>query len=83
LLTDRDKVSNLYRRPSITASYQAFSEEKMLNKSVNQKKELPVAAMSVNGSRQNMQSLETTAHSSFLPSFVSLGNMAATGNCFF
>ena len=45
----------------------------MLNKSANQKKELPVAAISVNGSRQNMQSLETTAHRCFLPSFVSLG----------
>jgi hypothetical protein len=38
-------------------------------KSANQKQELPVAAMFVNGSGQNVQSLERTAHRCFLPSF--------------
>jgi hypothetical protein len=37
------------------------------------KKELPVVAMFVNGSGQNMQSLERTAHRCFLPSFDSFG----------
>jgi hypothetical protein len=38
----------------------------------NQKKELPVAAMFVNGSRQNVQSLQRTLHRGLLPSFSSL-----------
>jgi hypothetical protein len=44
-----------------------------LKKSTNQKQELPVAAMLVNGSGQNVQSLERTAHRCFLPSFSSFG----------
>jgi hypothetical protein len=36
---------------------QAVSEEKNLKKSANQKQELPVAAMCVNGSGRNEQSL--------------------------
>jgi hypothetical protein len=42
-------------------------------KSVNQKQELPVAAMFVNRSEQNKQSLERTFHRCFLPSFSSFG----------
>jgi hypothetical protein len=42
-------------------------------KSTNQKQELPVVAMSVNGSGQNVQCLERTAHRCFLPSFGSFG----------
>jgi hypothetical protein len=42
-------------------------------KSANQKKELPVVAMFVNGSGQNVQSLERTAHRCFLQSFGSFG----------
>jgi hypothetical protein len=38
-------------------------------KSANQKQELPVVAMFVNGSEQNVQSLERTAHRCFRPSF--------------
>ena len=62
-----DKISNLYRRPSIDASYQVsvhlakrFQRRRFLKKSANQKQELPVAAMYVNGSGQNVQSLERT-----------------------
>ena len=58
LLTDRNEISNLYRGPSIDASYQVsvhlpsgFRGED-LNKSANEKQELPVAAMFVNGSEQ-------------------------------
>jgi hypothetical protein len=36
---------------------QAVSEEKIFKKLANQKQELPVVAMLVNGSRQNEQSL--------------------------
>jgi hypothetical protein len=42
-------------------------------KSANQKQELPMAAMFVNGSGQNEQSLERTFHRCFLPSFTWFG----------
>jgi hypothetical protein len=42
-------------------------------KSANQKQELPMAAMFVNGSGQNEESLERTFHRCFLPSFTSFG----------
>ena len=42
-------------------------------KSANQKQELPVAAMFVNGLGQNEQYLQRTFHRSFLPSFGSFG----------
>ena len=63
LLTDRDKITTLYRGPSIDTSYKIsvhlgkrFQRRRFL-KSANQKQELPVAAMFVNGSGQNEQSL--------------------------
>ena len=43
-----------------------------LKKLSNQKQELPVAVMFVNGSGQNVQSLERTFYRCFLPSFSSL-----------
>jgi hypothetical protein len=50
-------MSKLYRGPAIDASYQSFgsfgqlvSEEKIFQKSTNQKQELSVVAMFVNGS---------------------------------
>ena len=46
---------------------------KDLKKSTNQKQKLPVAAMFVNGSEQNVHCLERTAHKCFLPSFGSFG----------
>jgi hypothetical protein len=42
-------------------------------KSANQKQELPVAAMLVNGSGRNEQSLQRTFHRCFLLSFSSFG----------
>jgi hypothetical protein len=42
-------------------------------KSANQKQELPMVAMFVNGSEQNEQSLERTFHRCFLQSFTSFG----------
>jgi hypothetical protein len=42
-------------------------------KSANQKQELPMVAMFVNGSEQNEQILERTFHRCFLPSFTSFG----------
>jgi hypothetical protein len=50
---DRDKMSNLYREPSIDASYQVSVHlEKRF-----QKQELPMAVIFVNGSERNEQSL--------------------------
>jgi hypothetical protein len=49
-----------------------FREEDFF-KSANQKQELPMAAMFVNGSGQNEQSLERTFHRCFLPGFTSFG----------
>jgi uncharacterized alpha/beta hydrolase family protein len=51
------------------ANLAAVSRGEDLKKSANQKQELPVAAMFVNGSGQNEQSLERTFHRCFLPSF--------------
>jgi hypothetical protein len=56
-------MSNLYRRPSIDASYQVLIHLAKrfrgddLNKSANQKQELSVVAMFVNGSELNEQSV--------------------------
>jgi hypothetical protein len=73
-------MSILHREHSIDASYQVsvhlakrFQRRRFFLKSANQKQELPVAAMFVNGSGQNVQSLERTAHRCFLPSFGSFG----------
>ena len=52
---------------------QAISEEKIFFKLVNQKQELPVVAMFVKGSGQNVQSLERIFYRCFLPSFSSFG----------
>ena len=80
LLTGLDEMSNLYRGPAIDASYQVsfhlakrFQKRRFFFKSANQKQELPMAAMFVNGSGQNEQSLERTFHRCFLPSFTSFG----------
>ena len=62
-VTDRDGMSNLYRGPSIDASYQVSDhltkrfQRSSFFKSTNQKQELPVAAMFVNGSGRNEQFL--------------------------
>ena len=50
-----------------------FRGEDLKKKSTIQKQELPVVAMFVNGSGQNVQFLERTAHRCFLPSFSSFG----------
>ena len=60
---DRDGMSNLYRGPSIDAPYQVsvhlakrLQKEEFL-KSANQKQELSMVAMFVNGSGRNEHSL--------------------------
>jgi hypothetical protein len=60
---DRDKMSILYREPSIDVSYQfsvhlakRFQRKQFSLKSTNQKQELSVVAMFVNGTGRNEQS---------------------------
>jgi hypothetical protein len=54
LLTDREEMSNLYRGHDIDASYQVlFHLTKRFQRRFNQKQELPMAAMFVNGLEQN------------------------------
>ena len=67
--------------PSFDSFGQA-SEEKIFQKSTNQKQELPVVAMFVNGSGRNEQSLQRTCHRCFLPSFVSFGHVVSEEKIF-
>jgi hypothetical protein len=55
---------------------------KDLKKSADQKQELPVAAMFVNGSGQNEQSLQRTFHRCFLPSVGSIGQAVSEEKIF-
>jgi hypothetical protein len=48
----------------------------------NQKKELPLATMFVNGLGQKVQSLERNFHRCFLPSFSSFGKAVSEENIF-
>jgi hypothetical protein len=80
LLTDQIGMNNSHRGPSIDASYHVsvhlaewFQRRRIKKKSTNQKHELSVAAMFVNGSGRNEQSLQRTFHRCFLPSFDSFG----------
>ena len=60
MLKDRDDMNNHYRGPSIDASYKCtvdLARGEEILKSANQKQESPVAAMFVNGSGRNEQSL--------------------------
>ena len=54
----------------------------IFQKSTNQKQELHVAAMFVNGSGQNEQSLQRTFHRCFLPSFGSFGKAVSEDKIF-
>ena len=58
MLIDRDEISNLYRGPSIDASYKvsvhlAKGFQRRFLKIGQSKKKLPVAAMFANGSGSN------------------------------
>jgi hypothetical protein len=72
-------MSNLYRRPSIVASYpvsvhlwlRSFRGEDFCFKSANQKQESFMATMFVNGSKRNEYSLQRIFHRCFLISFTS------------
>ena len=72
------------------ASYQVsihlakrFQRRSFFQKSSNQKQELPVVAMFVNGSGRNEQSLQRTFHKCFIPSFGSFGQAVSEEKIFF
>ena len=90
LLTDRNEMSILYRRPSKDASYRVsihlakrFQRRRFFQKSTSQKQEWLVAAMFVNGSERNQQSLQRTSHRCFLPNFSSLGKAVSEEKIFY
>jgi hypothetical protein len=72
-------MNNPDKGPPIDASYQVSVhlaerfQRRRFKKSANQRQKLPVAAMFVNGSGHNVQSLEKTFHRCFLPSLSSFG----------
>ena len=68
--------------PSFGSFGKAASEEKFFQKSTNQKQELSVAAMFINGSELNEQSLQRTFQGCFLPSFDSFGQMVSEEKIF-
>ena len=61
--------------PNFSSFRKAVSEEKIFQKSSNQKQEWPVAAMFVNGSELNEQILQRTFQGCFLPSFDPFGQI--------
>ena len=73
LLMDRDEISNRYRGPPIDASYQVSVhltkrfQRRFFQKSSNQKQELSMVAIFVNGLGRNEQSQQRTFHRCFLP----------------
>ena len=69
--------------PGFDSFGQAVSEEKIFQKSTNQKQEWPVASMFVNGSGRNEQSSQRTFHRCFLPSFGSFGQAISEEKIFF
>ena len=78
VLTDRNEMSTLrtlhrFVIPCFGSFGLAVSEEKIFQKSTNQKQELPVAALFVNESGRNEHYLQRTFHRCFLPSFGSFG----------
>jgi hypothetical protein len=80
---DRDEISNLYRGRRIDDTYQvSLHLDKWFQKSTNQKHELSVAAMFVNGSGRNEQSLQMTFQRCFLPFYGSFGQNGFRGEEF-
>ena len=68
--------------PSLDSFGHAVTEEKIFQKSTNQKPELSVAAMFDNGSGRIEQSLQRTFHRCFLPSFGPFGQVVSEEKIF-
>ena len=90
LLTNRAEMSNLYKGPTIDASYRVsvnlamqFQRTRFFLELNHQKQELPMATMFVNGSGRNDQSLQRNFHICFLQSFGSFGHAVSEENIFY
>ena len=68
--------------PSFGSFGKTASGEKIFQKSTNQKQELSVSAMFVNGSELNEQYLQKTFQGCFLPSFDSFGKVVSEKKIF-
>ena len=68
--------------PSFGSFGKAVSEEKIFQKSPNQKQELFVVAMFVIGLGQNQQSIQMTFHRCFISSFGPFGHAVSEENIF-
>ena len=68
--------------PNFSSFQKAVLEEKIFQKPTNQKQEWLVAAMFVNGSGRNEQTLQRTFHRCFLPSFGSFGQAVSEEKIF-
>ena len=68
--------------PSFGSFGKAVSEEKLFQKSTNQKQELSVVAMFVHGSKRNEYSQQRTFHRCFIPNFISFGQAVSEENIF-
>ena len=89
LLMDQNGISNSHRGPSIQMLPTTFRSifpscfrVEDFYKSTNQIKEFPVVAMFVNGSGRNEQSLQSTFHRCFLPSFGSFSKAVSEEKIF-
>ena len=78
--TPRDHLCQVWTLHTVDASCQVwlhlvklFQRRRFFQKLSNQKQQLPIAAMFVNGSKLNEQSLQMTFHGCFLPNFYSFG----------
>ena len=86
---DQNEMSNLYRGPSIDASYQVsyhlakrFQRKSCFRNRPIKKQELPMTAMVVNGSKQNEQFPQRTFHRCFLPRFGPFGQAVSEQKIF-
>ena len=71
------RTFQVYFLTNFSSFGKAVSEEKIFQKSTNQKQELPMAPMFVNGSGQNQQSLQRTFHRCYLPNFSLFGKVVS------
>ena len=67
---------------SLSKGYLSFNRRRFFQKSTNQKQEMPVVAMFVNGSGRNEQYLQMTFQGCILPNFDSFGQVVSNENIF-
>ena len=89
LLTDQNGMSNSHIEdlPQMLPTtfrfiWQSGFKGEDFQKSTNQKQELPVAVIFVNGQGRNVQSLQRTSHRCILPSFGSFGKAVSEEKIF-